>query len=739
MIEWQERWAAKGQRGYRPGQGTEDLYWELALKLEEALLKGDPFGGASLDSEKAFDRIPQEILMNLMTQLGLHDRLTAPLRAMYRGLRRRFRVTGTAVGEEFSATNGILQGCPISVVCLNALIAVWAKAVEEEAPGVHTTAFADDKWMLSASKGRGAVTQALQKGADVSGEFAELTGERHNVKKTFAFGTTPDARKPIRLGGVAVRVRPRGVGVHLSAARTAQSSTAAERVAEACAVAKRVRPLPMTLGEKAHILAAAAAPKGLDGCSVTPYTAAQLATMRRVFMGALFPKHARRCAEVVLTLMVQGHRVDPEQIVPHECLRLLWRMVDRRPELRGAIERVWRERARDGVADAPGPLRRIARVAAQIGWEWVSPWAFRDRRTGRVHGYARMPLGAFLHEVREATRRAVWRAAEAPRRLYHDDFAGIAEGVDRAATMSLHGWKKLTGLERGFLRVIVAGGVYTQSRLHEIGKVESPHCPHCSAQLVEDQQHIWWQCPAWQAVRERHPDALAEYDREWPACLRLVGVMPATCYDDAAKSEERGGATARGAAWGGTAAADEDEATGSPDGVEAGGARGGGAARGSAWGGAAAGEAADARRGGGAARGSAWGGDATAAAGASGWRGTQPRWLFRALRPQEEWRAAGLRPKDPAARLSPNEHILRTEKSTQYVSMTEDPKVALWFALRWAATRPRVVRVRADALDPAALVDVRSAEAATAVGLSPAACARTGGDREVLYAGGVPA
>eukprot|EP00660_Eupelagonema_oceanica_P019105 gene19105-biopygen18276 len=103
MIEWQEQWAAKGQRGYRPGQGTEDLCWDLALQLEEALLKGEPFGGASLDSEKAFDRMPQGILMNLMEELGLHDRIVAPLRAMYQGLRRRFRATGAAIGEEFSA------------------------------------------------------------------------------------------------------------------------------------------------------------------------------------------------------------------------------------------------------------------------------------------------------------------------------------------------------------------------------------------------------------------------------------------------------------------------------------------------------------------------------------------------------------------------------------------------------------------------------------------------------------
>eukprot|EP00660_Eupelagonema_oceanica_P019356 gene19356-biopygen31077 len=138
MIAWQEKWAAKGQRGYRPGQGVEDVYWEIALRMEEAVLKGLPFGGLPYDSEKAFDRIPQQILMTLMESLGLHQRISAPLRTMYKGLRRRFRVTGAAVGQEFSATNGILQGCPVSVICLNALIAVWAKAVESESPGVNT-------------------------------------------------------------------------------------------------------------------------------------------------------------------------------------------------------------------------------------------------------------------------------------------------------------------------------------------------------------------------------------------------------------------------------------------------------------------------------------------------------------------------------------------------------------------------------------------------------------------------
>ena len=108
------------------------------------MLSGTHLGALSYDAEKAFDRLPQGILLKLMEKLGLDARITGPLRAMHEGLQRRFRVTGSAVGKPFEATNGILQGCPVSVICLNALLAVWARAVEDKA-GVQVSAYADDK------------------------------------------------------------------------------------------------------------------------------------------------------------------------------------------------------------------------------------------------------------------------------------------------------------------------------------------------------------------------------------------------------------------------------------------------------------------------------------------------------------------------------------------------------------------------------------------------------------------
>ena len=105
---WQEAWASANQHGYRAGHSTEDVYWALALRIEEALLSGEALCGLSLDYSKCFDRLPHKILFKLVEEPGLSRQIAPPLRTMYQRLRRRFRVGGH-VGAEFIGTNGILQ------------------------------------------------------------------------------------------------------------------------------------------------------------------------------------------------------------------------------------------------------------------------------------------------------------------------------------------------------------------------------------------------------------------------------------------------------------------------------------------------------------------------------------------------------------------------------------------------------------------------------------------------------
>eukprot|EP00973_Karenia_brevis_P069640 9683239-Karenia_brevis.AAC.1 len=62
---------------------------------------------------------------------------------MYAHLWRRFKLP-CGVGAEFVAANGILQGCPLSVILVNAVMSVWSKAVEMEIPSTHAESYADD-------------------------------------------------------------------------------------------------------------------------------------------------------------------------------------------------------------------------------------------------------------------------------------------------------------------------------------------------------------------------------------------------------------------------------------------------------------------------------------------------------------------------------------------------------------------------------------------------------------------
>eukprot|EP01064_Diplonema_japonicum_P005968 TRINITY_DN13943_c0_g2_i1.p1 TRINITY_DN13943_c0_g2~~TRINITY_DN13943_c0_g2_i1.p1 ORF type:complete len:201 (-),score=52.53 TRINITY_DN13943_c0_g2_i1:98-700(-) len=129
ILLWQEKWVHDKQYGFRTGIGTEDALMDLALDIEESLLEGKPLVGVALDFAKCFDSVPQQLVMELVEDMGME---TGILRAkgMYAGMRRRFRYA-TGIGEEFHTTNGILQGCPISVVLITALLAVLMKQVED--------------------------------------------------------------------------------------------------------------------------------------------------------------------------------------------------------------------------------------------------------------------------------------------------------------------------------------------------------------------------------------------------------------------------------------------------------------------------------------------------------------------------------------------------------------------------------------------------------------------------------
>ncbi len=104
------------------------------------------------------------------------------LEGMYLQLERRFKVCG-GVGAPWKATNGIMQGCPLSVVLLNLLVTVWARAVEAEVPGCTPEAYADD------AGGAAESAEDVQTALEVTGDFARLTGQELSATTCYGWAT----------------------------------------------------------------------------------------------------------------------------------------------------------------------------------------------------------------------------------------------------------------------------------------------------------------------------------------------------------------------------------------------------------------------------------------------------------------------------------------------------------------------------------------------------------------------
>ena len=112
--------------------------------------------------------------------------------------------------------------------------------------------------------------------------------------------------------------------------------------------------------------------------------------------------------------------------------------------------------------------------------------------------------------------------------LVRANMRGIDGGIDREATN--HGWKSApSGFEAGVIRSVVAGAVLTEDRRYRFklkdrtgSQAASPSCPHCAAGaagVIEDIQHLWWDCAAWDLVRMNHSSAVSSRDTQWPRYL----------------------------------------------------------------------------------------------------------------------------------------------------------------------------------------------------------------------------
>jgi len=519
VMAWQEFWIDKSMHGFRRCHGAEDVWWTQALAIEDALLQGTSLFGLSLDYGKCFDRVPAHLVLQLAERYGMSPKIVKPMQSLYARLSRRFRF-GVALGAEFQSTNGIIQGCPLSVVLLNLLVSVWTNAVNSEVPDASPCGYADDTGMTSGSAG------ALQRTLNITGSFATVTGQVLNASKSKCWSTA--SSHELDLHGLTLMdeaVPPskggRLLGAHVAVRRGVRNVLGDARVKRGVAIADRIRWAPLPMHCRARLLASLVMPSTMYGFCVGGLTHHQIQSLTSAVMRAIWgSKRALRSKDVVLSLFVPGHLVDPRQVSVYQCLCTLRRFVHKCPDLHAMLLRCWEAYSQNCIK-APGPIGLVAKMITQLGWAWPEFQSFS--RPGRsVLPLAAGPDSWWLHELRDGLQLARWSAAAACRQ----DMKGLdaMQGVDRPATLALLSRKALPPDESGILRGILSGSIRFQQRLYLAGLVTSPVCPFC-CMCEETVFHCFWECPMWDALRHRYQIPCCRVRSEWPACTSHCGIF----------------------------------------------------------------------------------------------------------------------------------------------------------------------------------------------------------------------
>ena len=171
------------QYGFTPGKGTTDAIFILRQMQEKYVGSNRRLYMAFVDLEKAFDRVPREVLWWAMRKVGVEEPLIKLVQSMYTNARSRVRVDDT-YSDDFSVKVGVHQGSVLSPLLFIIVLEALSKEFRTGCP-----------WELLYADDLVIVDETMEKVVDrlkVWKDNLEAKGLRVNLSKTKVMVSGPE-------------------------------------------------------------------------------------------------------------------------------------------------------------------------------------------------------------------------------------------------------------------------------------------------------------------------------------------------------------------------------------------------------------------------------------------------------------------------------------------------------------------------------------------------------------------
>ncbi len=185
---------ATGQAGFRKDHHTSDQIFVLRTLIEQQRLAGNPLYVCFVDFQKAYDTVPRDQLWGKLDRMGINGFILDAIKALYNDVPVCVRTRG-GLTSTFQSLMGVKQGCPLSPTLFGLYIDDLESDLLRQSVGLYLPTlggeavppllYADDLALMSTTR------EGLQRQLNFLGDYADRWGLTVNVPKTKAVVFTP--------------------------------------------------------------------------------------------------------------------------------------------------------------------------------------------------------------------------------------------------------------------------------------------------------------------------------------------------------------------------------------------------------------------------------------------------------------------------------------------------------------------------------------------------------------------
>ena len=370
LREWVEGWLPKSVFSRGNGLSSVEAWFSAALDIEEVLsgTGGDQLRDMVADVTKSFDTVNRSILDCALGRLGLPSWFRKVYFSFHRQVRLRFKLAA-GLGEPRCRDGGIPQGCPLSMVFIDALHVPWCRHLDA-LPSFKPQLYA---YNLKCSAAR---PRASFESARFTAQYVRSVGQEVSPGECVLLSTSKAVRKAMKLWDISgdggfgkVQLDVRDLGGHLDFTFRARAGTLSKRVGEATVGVASVGALPLGFQVKLGLVRGKYLLAGLHAAEASHISSSSISALRAAIVRAVCSsKMPLANASAILNLLDGPTGVDLAFHVVWSRFRLMRRYLAYNPDEEPRTFRMLDSISRRAPGHGPVHLLLMSAAGFCLGW-----------------------------------------------------------------------------------------------------------------------------------------------------------------------------------------------------------------------------------------------------------------------------------------------------------------------------------------------------------------------------------